>query len=211
MKLRVNWSRFLMLFVMFQTVLLMTGCSGAWLSAVSALLPALSGAVSAALAFVLSLEGKTVPASVTAAVQKIVADIQAQIANVQQLIADYKAAASAGILAQIEAVFQGISADLASILQDFNVTDSATVSKFTALIGLAVAAAQAIIGLLPLVTAALSSGATKEVLEAQDKEAAAHIQNAHKGLQSAYVLIRTTPTASADVNGALTALPKSLP
>jgi hypothetical protein len=211
MKLRVNWPRFLMLFVMFQTVILLTGCSAAWLSAVDGLLPALSAAISAALAFILSLEGKTVPASVTAAIQKIVADIQEQITNVQQLIADYQNAASAGTLAQIQAVFQGISTDLSNILADFNVTDPATVSKFTALVGLAIAAAQAIIGLLPLVTAAMSSGATKEVLAAQDKEAAQHISSAHKSLQGAYVVIRTTTTPNADVNSALAALPKSLP
>jgi hypothetical protein len=209
--MRVNWRKFLLYFTLFQAVLLMAGCTASWLGAVSALLPALEAAVSAAVSFILALEGKTVPAGVTAAVQKIAADIAAQITNVQALIADYKAAASQGVLAQIQAVFQGIVTDLTSILSGFNVTDPSTVSKFTALVGLAVAAVQAIIGLIPLVSVAMSSGASPAVLEAQDKEATAHIVNAHKSLQQAYKVIRNSATDSTDVNSALQTLPPSLP
>ena len=209
--MKLNVKKFLLYFALFNCILFLAGCTATWLSAVSALLPALETAVSAAISFVLALEGKTIPASVVAFIQNIGNDIAAQIANVKTLIADYQASASTGLLSQIQAVFQGISSNLSSILSGFNVTDSATVSKFTALVGLAIAAANAIFGLIPLVTAALASHASEETLKAEDKEASVHINNVHKGLQQAYVDIRNTPTGTAVVDTALSTLPTSLP
>lgn len=209
-----NFRRFLLVFTILQVATILVGCSAAWLGAVDGLLPALSAAVEAVVAFLAALEGKTVSTAFLNAVQKIQQDIAAQITNVQTLIADFKNAATGAqgsILAQIQAVLQGILTNLGSILSGANITDSATVSKLTALVGLAVAAAQAIFGLIPLVSAAISSGASRDVLEAQDHEAAAHVENAHKGLQSAYKIIRDTPTENADVNTALGALPAGLP
>lgn len=209
--MRINWRRFWTVFGLLQVALFVCGCTAAWLGAVSALLPSLEAAVSAVIALVMGLEGKTVPVSTSAAIQKIGSDIAAEITQVQTLIADFKASASTGLLSQIQAVLQGILTNLADILSGANVVDSATVSKITALVGLAVAAAQAIIGLVPLVAKAMTSGASDAVLEAQDKEAAAHIGNVHKGLQEAYSVIRNTPTESADVNTALESLPAQLP
>ena len=205
------WTTFAFLYALLLITTVASGCSAAWLGAVSALLPALEAAVSAAVAFVAALEGKTVPATVTATIKKIGDDIAAEIVQVQQLIAAYQSAATTGTLSQIEAVMQAILNNLSSILGAGGIVDSSTVSKLTALIGLAVAAAQSIFALIPLVGTALTSGASRTVLEAQDKEAAAHIGAAHKGLQQAYVIIRDTPTESADVNSALSALPTSLP
>ncbi len=212
MKIRyINWSRFFLVFGLLQVAVLLAGCTAAWLGAVSALLPALETAVTAAISFVLALEGKTVSASVAAAIKKIGDDIAAEVVNVQTLIADFKTSSSTTVLGQIQAVLQGIMTNLSSILSAANITDTATVSKLTALLGLAIAAAQAIFGLIPLVTTAMVSGASKAVLQAQDKEAAVHIKNAHKGLQSAYKIIRTTATQNAKVNAALATLPTSLP
>lgn len=208
--MKINWRRFLLCFAVLQTVVFVAGCSASWLGAVSALLPALESAVAAAVSFVMALEGKTVPAAVSAAVQKIGNDIAAQITNVQALIADYKAAASTGLLSQIQAVFQGITANLASILSAFNVTDSASASKLTALIGLAVAAAQSIVALLPLVMAKLASGAPASELEAEDKMAAASVGAVKKALEENYVTIRSAPTDNEAVNEALASLPASI-
>lgn len=207
----VNWHRFWLCFALLEVVVFCAGCSASWLGAVSALLPALESAIAAALSFVAALNGKTVSASVTASIQKIGEDVKAQIANVQALIADYKNAATTGLLSQIQAVFQGITDNLASILSSFNVTDQASVSKFTALIGLAVAAAQSIVALLPLVAAKIESGATPAQLAAEDKMATGAVNDVHKGLQQAYQAIRNTSTGSADVNAALKTLPASLP
>lgn len=208
--MRPNWRKFFTIFGLLQVMFWFAGCSAAWLGAVSGLLPALESVVSAAIAFVLALEGKTVPASVSAAIQKIGADIQAQIANVQTLIADYKNAASTGLLSQIQAVFQGIIDNLGSILTAFQVSDTATVSKLTQLVGLAVAAAQAIVALIPMVINKMASGASHAELEADDKLAAVSVGNFQKGLKEGYVHVVTEPTANADVNAALDSLPRSI-
>ena len=208
---RKFWATFAITYAVLLAATILSGCSAAWLSAVSSLLPALEAAVSAAISFVAALENKTVPASVSAAIQKIGDDIAAEVVQVQQLIAAYKAAASTGTLSQIQAVMQAIVANLGNILSGANITDSATVSKLTALVGLAVAAAESIAALIPLVTAAMTSGASKQVLAAQDKEASVHLDAAHKGLQEAYLKIRNTPTQQAEVDSALNTLPTSLP
>jgi len=208
--LKFNFSTFLFTFLVLQLVVLASGCSAAWLGAVSALMPALETAVSAAIAFVMALEGKTVPASVSAAIQKIGQDISAQIANVQQLITVYQGAASTGTLSQIQAVFQAIVANLGNILTAFQVSDSTTMSKLTQLVGLCVAAAQAILALIPLVATKLASGASKSELEADDKLAASSVKNVESGLKQAYVQVISEETPSADVNAALLTLPRTL-
>jgi hypothetical protein len=209
--MRINVRKFFITFGLLQVAMFLAGCSAAWLGAVSGLLPALEAAVSAVISLVMALEGKTVPASVSAAIQKIGADVQAEIANVQQLIAAFKANASTGLLSQIQAVFQGIVSNLGNILAAANVTDSSTIAKVTSLVGLAVAAAQAIIALIPLAIHKMSSGASSHELEAYDKVAAVSVNNTHKGLQEAYHVVVTEPTENADVNTALAALPQTLP
>lgn len=210
MKMNVNWKRFLLAFTVLQVMVLCAGCTAAWLGAVSGMLPALETVASAIISFVMALEGKTVPASVSQAIQKIGGDISQEIAQVQQLIAEYKSAASTGLLSQIQAVLQGIVTNLSQILSAANVSDQATVSKLTQMVGLAVAAAQAIIGLIPIVIAKLDSGASASQLEAEDREAAVHVENADKSLKEAYKVIVTTPTTNAEVNAALEQLPQSL-
>lgn len=208
--MKMNWRKFWIVFGLLQVALLFAGCSAAWLGAVSALLPTLETVVSAAISFVVALEGKTVPASVSSAIQKIGADIAAQIANVQTLIADYKAAATTGLLSQIQAVFQGIVDNLGSILSAFQVSDTTTVGKLTQLVGLAVAAAQAILALIPLVAAKIASGASRAELEAEDKLAASNVKQVENGLKTAYIQVISEPTTNADVNQALNSLPRSV-
>jgi hypothetical protein len=213
----VNWNRFLRYFLLFESILLLAcvlcGCTAAWLSAVDALLPALAGAVGAIAAFVKSLDGKTLSADFTAKVQQIQQDIATEITNVQTLIADFKNAATGAqgsILTQIQAVFQGILSNLSSILSGAGITDASTTSKLTQLIGLAVAAAQAVIALLPLVASKLQSGEPVAQLEADDRMAAAAVKQTTESLKEAYVIIRTEPTPNPDVNAALEALPPSI-
>jgi len=208
--MKFNFRKFLLCFAILQAVVFVGGCSATWLTAVGALLPALEAAVAAAISFVVALEGKTVPPAVSAAIQKIGADIKAQIANAQTLIADYQKAATTGLLSQIQAVFQGVVDNLASILSAFNVTDSASISKFTQLVGLCVAAAQAVLAMIPLVAAKLALPATQSQLEHEDKVAASTIQLTNKTMQETYRIIVSEDTPSAIVNEALATLPKTI-
>lgn len=206
----INWKRFWVTFAICYVAFLVVGCSAAWLSAVSALLPALQAAVTAAISFVIALEGKTVSAAVSQAIQKIGVDIATEITNVQTIIADAKNAADPTVIGQVQAVFQSILSNLNGILSGLSITDSATVSKLTSLIGLAVAAVTAILGLIPVVQAKLAAGLSKEELHADDELAANHVKTFEQGLKDGYHVIVTTPTANADVNSALAGLPQSL-
>jgi len=208
--MKVNWKKFAALFVLFNFVLLSAGCTASWIGAVSALLPALSAAVSAILSFVLSLSGKTVPPSVTAAIQKIVDDVQAQLQNVSTLITQVQAGGTT-VIGEIGAALNAVLANLSSILSGLSITDSATIQKITEFVGLAVSAVRAILAIVPLAQQKLSESPSEAHLEAFDKATASNIKNQHKALQAGYKVIVTTKTASMDVNSALASLPQSLP
>jgi hypothetical protein len=213
--MRINWRKFGITFSFLCSLMLaivfMGGCAGV-LSVISGLLPALSAAVVAAVSFVAALEGKTVPASVSAAVKQWGTNIAGFIANLQAIISAAAGAATTGVISQIQAVLQQIQSATSSILSEFNVTDSATVAKFTSLVNLGIALIATILGLIPAAQALVTRpGVTKEQLEAEDQEASTHVKNAHKSMQEAYKVIRDTPTASTDVNAALNTLPTSLP
>lgn len=213
--MKVNWRKFWRTFGLLYVVALIattvSGCAGI-LATISGLLPALEAAIMAAVSFVSALEGKTVPATLSGTVKQWGNNVAGLIANIQSIIAAAAGQATAGVIAQIQAVMQQIQSSISSILAEFNVTDGATVSKFTSLLGLGVALVQTILGLYPVAMALVSrSGVSDEQLKAEAQEADTHVKNAHKSVQDAYKVIRDTPSSNADVNSALSALPTALP
>lgn len=213
--MKINWRKFgttfLFLYALFLVATMASGCGGV-LSVISGLLPALVAAVDAAVSFVMALEGKTVPAGLSTTVQAWGTKVGGFVTNIQGIISAAAGQATAGVIAQIQAVLSAIQSETQSILSEFNVTDSATVSKFGSLVNLAISFISIILGLFPVALKLVArTDVPKEQLEAEAKEADAQTKNAHKAMQEAYVVIRTTPTASADVNTALSVLPTSLP
>lgn len=209
--MKFNFKRFTGLFFLFLFVMMCTGCTASWIGAIQALLPALSAAVSAILAFVMSLENKTVPASVSAAIQKIVTDVQTELGNLATLVASAAKNAGASILSEISTVLNSILTNLSSILSGLSITDSSTIQKITELVGLAVTVVQAILTIIPLATKKLAEQLSEPQLEAFDHATATNIKNTHKAAQAAYHEIVTTPTENTDVNLALNSLPQTLP
>lgn len=208
--MRVNWKRFAFVFAVLTALTFCAACTSAWLSAVSGLLPGIVAVVNAVLAFVTALEGKTVSADVTAAIQKWQANVAAEIQNAQSIIAAYQQNASTGLLSQFQAVMQAIINDLNSILSGLAITDSATVAKITQFVALAVAAANAVLALIPMAIQKLQSGASAEELKHYDKLGATAVGNAVKTMKETYVAIVQEKTTNNDVNTALDALPPSI-
>ena len=208
--MKINWKRFVVFFLLFNVVLFLCGC-GNWVGAIQALMPAIQLAISALFSFIAALTGKTIPASVTAFVQKIEADVSTELQNVASILATISANASATILQQIETVFQSIVSNLNSILAGLNITDASTIGKITNLVGLAIASVEAVLTLIPLAMHATAASLSKKELLAADKAATANIKAAHKAIQNAYHVTVTTPTANVDVNTALETLPQTLP
>jgi hypothetical protein len=208
--MRVNWRKFFGLFVLFNVVLLCSGCTATWIGVVQAMLPAVSAAVSAILAFAMSLEGKTVPASVTATIQKIVDDVQVELQNLSLLVASAQSG-GATVLSQISAVLNSVLTNLGSILSGLSISDSATLQKITEIVGLAVAAVQAVLGIIPLAQKKMAESPSEAHLASFDKAVSSSIKNTHKAMQQAYHIVVTTPTDNTVVNEALAALPQQLP
>jgi hypothetical protein len=207
--MKLNWKKFLAVFVLCNVVFLISGCSVSWIGAIQALMPAISAAISAAFAFISALEGKTIPASVTAAIAKIEADVTASLQNAQTILASITSNPSATVLQQVEAVFQAIVSNMNSILSGLSITDQSTIGKITSLVGLAVAAVEAVLGLIPLAMKASALSVAEQVHA--DKAATVSIKNTHHVLQSTYHQVVSTPTESVDVNAALASLPQTLP
>lgn len=212
----VNWKGFWRTFCILYSIVLvatlMSGCTATWIGAISALLPALDAAVVAIVSFVKNLEGKTISASVSAAIQKVVSDIQTQLQNLSSLISAAQSG-GASVISQIGAVLNSILSNLGSILSGLNISDSSTLQKITELVGLAVSAVQAILAIVPLAAAKVDAGMSASESEAFDKATTSNVKHIHKGLQEGYHVWVTTDTVNADVNAVLAsnAIPRSLP
>ena len=183
-------------------VVCLTGCTSTWITAVGAALPTLSALVTAIATFIAALAGKTVAQNDSDAIAKITADVQAQITNVQAIIAAYKATPNPTLLGEISAVLNAILANLASILTGFSIVDSSTVARLAQLVGLGVAAVLAILALVPLLVPGPGVGGIPELSEAQKKTLGLH-QSAFK---ATYNTIRTAPSGSVEVDAALATL-----
>lgn len=211
---RFNWSRFILVSTVIWTGCIVCGCTATWISAISALLPALGTAIDAIAEFVAALEGKTLSATFVAGVQKVVSDIQTELANLKTILAGVTGTVTASVSAQIQSVLEAIITNLGSILSGADITDSSTVTKLTQLIGIGVSAVQAILALIPVLLARLAAtpAPSDEELRQADSLASGSIKHIHEGLRQAYKTVRDdTPTVSADVNTALQAIPASLP
>jgi hypothetical protein len=205
----IFWRVFTLLTIL-ETCFMLTGCTAAWLGAISALLPTIGAVVNAIVAFVAALSGKTVSASTTAAIQKWAANVSTEISNAETLIAAAKQSAGTSILGEIQAVMESILSQFNSILSGVDVTDSSTIAKLTQFVALGVAAINAVLSLIPMAMEKIDAGASEDELKQYDKLGANAVKNATKTMRETYAAILSEHTPSADVNAALDSLPKSI-
>lgn len=206
---KVFW-RVFALSMIIEACLFLAGCTSAWLTAVSGMLPAIAAVCSAAVAFVSALQGKTVSAAFTAAVKKWQSNIASEISNAQALIASIKQGATTTLISQFQSVMQGVLSEFNSILAGMDITDSATVAKFTQFVGLGIAAINAVLALIPLALTKLQAKAPKDELKHYDALAGKTTQSAVNLMKETYAAILAEPTANPDVNAALDQLPRSI-
>jgi hypothetical protein len=208
--MKINWNRFCFVFVVLMSVFYLTACTAAWLAAINGMLPGIESVVAAIVSFVVALEGKTVSPATVLKIQQWEADVSTQITNAQNIIAQYQAAASTGLLSQLQAVMQGIMTSLNSILTGLNITDSTTVAKITQFLALGVAAVSAVLALIPMAMTKLDSKASNAELLQYDKLGANAMNNVTKTMKETYAAIIQEKTSNLDVNAALDSLPKSI-
>lgn len=206
---KVFWRVFLVLTI-FESCLLLAGCTAAWLSAINGMLPSIAAVVNAIVAFVVALQGKTVSAEVAAAIKKWQGNVASEIANAQAIIAEIQKNSSAGLIAQFQAAMQAVLSEFNSILAGVAITDSATVAKLTQFVGLGIAAINAVLALIPMALHKLETDAPVSELKHYDKLAASSVKNADHVLKETYEAIIAQKTDNADVNAALDSLPHSI-
>ena len=176
----------------------------------SGLLPAIAAVVQAVMAFVVALQGKTVSAAFTAAIQKWQQNVATEIANAQGILVALKQNVSTSLISQFQVVMQAVLSEFNSLLTGVDITDSSTIAKLTEFVGLGIAAINAILALIPLALSKLQSGASQEELKHYDNLAANATKTAVATMKETYVAILAEHTTNADVNAALDGLPRSI-
>ena len=206
---KVFWRVFLLLCLV-ESCLFLAGCTAAWLNVVSGLLPSIAAVVNAIVAFAAALQGKTVSSATYAAIQKWQQNVATEIANAEAILASLKQSATTTLIGEFQAVMQSVLQQFTSILSGVDVTDASTLAKLTQFVGLAVAAINAVLALIPLVVAKLASNPSVAELKHYDKLAAKATKATLDTLKETYVAIVDEHTVNTDVNAALDALPRSI-
>lgn len=134
--------------------LALTGCPPKdWLTTAIGDLPVVIQIVTSIMGIVATIQG-TDPATdpMIKEVTAIGTQAQKDLATVQSLVNDYKAAKTPDTLAKIDAALSAVQKDLQGILTAFHVKNTATQTAVAVGIGLALTTVQAIYSLLPLTT-----------------------------------------------------------
>jgi hypothetical protein len=194
----------------FEVCLLLTACTGAWLTTVSGMLPSILAIVNAIVAFAAGLQSKTVSSATYSAIQKWQQNVATEIAAAQAILAAIKQNATAGLIGDFQAAMQAIVAQFNNILSGLDITDTATVAKLTQFLSLGVAAISAVLALIPMALAKVQAKASKEELKHYDALAAKTTTSAINVMKETYVAIIDEHTANADVNASLDALPRTI-
>lgn len=199
---------------MLELLLFATGCTSTWITAVSGLLPAISAIVNAVVAFIAQLEGKTVSADVYAAIEKWQANIASELSNVSTILADIQKAATSGLIAQLQGGMQVVLTEFNSILSGLDITDSDTVAKLTQFVSLGIAAVNAVLALIPAITAVMAKveagSLPKSVLAKADAIGGSLVKVTLNTVKETYATILSSYTDNAEVNAALDTLPRSI-
>jgi hypothetical protein len=199
MKLRKSH---LLLLCLCLSMVMLTGCTATWITALGAAIPGISALITAIATFVAALAGKTVSASVAAAIKKYTADALAELQNLASIISAVAGAVTQDTIGKISVALNAVLTNLQGILTSANITDSATLSKLSMLIGLGVAAVQAALALIPLIAVKNTAPLSTAELTVLDH----HM----KGFKAEYHVIQSTLTGQVDVDAALAEMPKSI-
>jgi hypothetical protein len=154
--------RCLLLFALFNLMLLFTGCTDAWVSSANGIISALIPAINAALA-ILAAFGVGVSPTALAAIQAWGTDAQDTLTNVVKPAIDaYNTAAAsvqATLLTQIDAALNSIVSNLNTALAAVHVTDPASQAKITAIFAVIQAFMVSLINLIPVLQGTVKDAA----------------------------------------------------
>jgi hypothetical protein len=137
-----------------------TACSTAWIGQAEEIVAALIPAAANVVTLVAALQGKSVSATDMQLIQTAGAQAGADLQLVSSLIAAYQkadAATQPGILNQIESAINAVQANLQGLLPALHITDTATQTKITAVVGIVLSEVQSLAAILPLVKAGTAS------------------------------------------------------
>jgi hypothetical protein len=184
--------------------LIWTACSTAWIAQAEEIVAALIPAVANLITLITALQGNGVSAQDLQLVESASTQTQTDLQLINTLIAQYQqatdVATQASLLAKIQTAIATVQSNLNGLLPALHISNSATQSKVTAVIGLILAEVQSLEVIIPLVhsgasvaqaSAALKAGKTKPPLSAGE-------------FRASYNAIMTAKTGNVTLDGAAT-------
>jgi hypothetical protein len=152
-------NRVSLLLLVFAVCFVLAGCAQpSWIGEASALIPVLSLTAGSILKFITALTGSSISDAAQAELTTWVSRIQAELADVQTLIEQYKSAPSDTILAEIDQAVQLVNTDLAQDLTPLGLSPAVT-AKVTAWVALASPTLAALVALVPALQGLSTAGA----------------------------------------------------
>jgi hypothetical protein len=152
---------------------MLSGCTLAWTTEISNLIPLLGAAATAIVAVLVAL-GKKVSPTTLDAFTKWEADAQAALVTINNLVAQYKtaeAAAQPGLITEIETAANTIAGGLTQILPELQITDPATQAVIIAVVKAFNAAMQGVLNLIPVLKGTVTPLMAGAVIDADEVKA----------------------------------------
>jgi hypothetical protein len=181
--------------------LIWTACSTAWIGQAEEIVAALIPAVANLITLITALQGNGVSAQDLQLIESAGTQAQTDLQLINTLITQYQqatdAATQTSLLAKIQTAIASVRSNLSGLLAALHISDAATQSKVTAVIGLILAEVQSLEAIIPLVhsgsvaqaSAALKAGKVKPPLTAGE-------------FRASYNTIMTAKTGSATLDSA---------
>jgi hypothetical protein len=182
-------------------ILMWTACSTAWIGQAEEIVVALIPAAANLITLITALQGHGVSAQDLQMIGTASTQAQTDLQLINTLITQYQQAADAqtqaSLLAKIQAAITSVQSNLSALLPALHISDAATQSKVTAVIGLILSEVQSLEAIIPLVhsgstaqaSAALKAGKVKPPLRAGE-------------FRASYNAIMTAKTGKAALDGA---------
>lgn len=184
---------------LFTMCYVLTGCGlPTWLTDASSIIPVLISSITSIGSFVASLTGNTALAAELAVVTRILDDVEAGLADIETLIAEYKANPSETLLQKIDDVAKLVTNNIQKILTDSGLP-SIIASKVQSLARLVLTQLESWLSLLPVLKPAV--GVAAHALAGQSVTFTVPLD--HATFKAQFNAIYDAPTGDVEIDEAL--------
>jgi hypothetical protein len=195
--MKVNWKRFAGLFLLFNVVLLLSGCGPVtWLSDALNIVTIVSGMAAGVLTLISTLAPGILPVAIAAMIASIITKLLGGLKDIENAVNEYKANPQPTTLTKIEELVQVAIDNATSFLNDIGITNAALQGSIVKILELILTELKSFQSMLP----ALGAKAGAKLIIT--------VPMTSKEAKDAYNRILSEPTGDAAVDKALAGVPR---